>query len=267
MSQCAAYPYSPHAQNCLMIELDGLEFSGNGPAGSGYGLTGWSGWLEGADATGGPEPFSGADGGYETRVSMQGRSITLEGRIVASSLGELWQMADDLARVLAGDRWSEMVVTEEALGLVRQLRVCRLRRPQITFDEARKTAIFTLELQSARFEKEAVDLSKVTAALGGAATLTNAGDYAAGMLVTLTGPLTDPAVWIGPAGLRYTGTIPTGVSITIDTRTRVVRDANGYGYRRMVSGTWHKLQPGSTQVFTSGTGTGSVTYEWRSAWM
>lgn len=251
---------------CLTVSVDGLTFTGTAPAGSGYGLTGWEGWLNGADGRGGPADYTTADGGIEGRVDMDGRTITLEGNIVARDRKELWELADRLGRVLAVNRWQPMTVTEQALALSRQIRVCRLRRPQITFTSW-TTAIFTLELQAADWRKLDDTLSTVTIKPGETVHAVNAGDLPADLSGVFVGPLTRPTVSVNGGSWLLDMTVKAGQTIAVDFVRRIVRDpANAARYMDKAWGGWRQLNPGDNTVSLSAVGTGRVDLSWRSTW-
>lgn len=253
---------------CLTVSVDGITFTGSNPGRSGYGLTGWSGWLDGLDAQGGPRDHETADGGFEAPVYLSRRKITLEGLIMARDKRELWQMCDRLAKVCTTSRYSVLVVTEEALGLSRQVRVCRLRKPQITPQESRMVAVFTLELESPSAPKLSTVDSVVQLGMGATEPLVNQGDYPADLAATMTGPLVNPVLtWPGGRWV-YTGTIPDGETRTVDfTERDIVNPASSQSYRLSAAGVWPVVRPGQGDFALSGSGSGSVELRWRSAWI
>lgn len=261
-----------HDVTCLTVELDGIEFSGSGPSMDGFGLTGWSGWLNGADARGGAVPYETADGGFETRVDMSGRTITLEGLVVAGSKQQLWERCDRLAKVCTGKRWAPLVVNEEALGLSRMMNVWRPRAPQITFREERRSAVFTLELQSANYPKLDVERQELPLKNGQSGAVTNDGDYPAELLADLVGPLYKPTLkWAG-GSWTFNGYVPFGSTYRVDFTRRTISDsATAKGFRILASGTWPSIPPESSlnmslSLDTSQAATGTVNLLWRSAW-
>lgn len=259
---CQAKP-SP----CLVIEVDGVTFTGAAPVGAGYGITAWDGWDSGGDAVGGPQPYLAADGGYETSVYFGPRTITLEGRIVARSQRELAEMTAQLSRVCVVNRWATMVVSESKLGMQRQMRVCRLHRPKITPDADRRTATFTLELQSAAFPKLDATESSATFTAGESKPCVNAGDYPAALVGVFTGPLTNPTMTVGSDVWTYVGSVPAGEKMTVDFSTRMVRDnENLLSLRLNAGGNWPRLD-GTETVTLGGAGSGSLLLKWRSSWV
>ncbi|MEL4357029.1 MULTISPECIES: hypothetical protein [unclassified Luteococcus] len=252
---------------CLTITLDGIEFTGSAPQGFGYGITGWSGWIDGAEATGGPAPYELRDGGYETPLYGSGRTITLEGVIVARTGQELWEASDALGRILAIGRWAPMVVTEDQLGLERMMRVCRTRKPMITPRGSRRAADFTLEVQSARWEKLSPAKHYQRFYSGQAFPVENQGDYPGQMNAELVGPLTNPQLsWPG-GSWTYRASIPAGEKRTVTFWDRNVRNpATTANSRLAVAGDWPYAQPGSHSYTLTGQGAGYVDLWWWSAW-
>lgn len=262
------YGYDMHSTECLAIELDGHLFNGKHQPGAYYGITGWSGWLDGADASGGARPHQAADGGYQTPIRFLGRSITLELAVEATTRGELWEMCNDIGRLCTTNRWSPLVVTEEALGTSRQIDVCRVRQPKITFT-GWTSAVATLELQSASFPKLDVDKQRILIAPGETQRLWNVGDYPADLHIYLYGP-TDKA-FLAFAGTTqgswaYNAAIAAGKQVEVLMSPRIVRDPELSKHHRILcSGSWLQLQPGESSIKYTGSG-GLVAVEWRSSW-
>ena len=269
---CRQQAWNHVPEDCLTIELDGITFHGAHQLDGGYyGVTSWSGWHDGSDARGGPTPYPASDGAYRTRVDMQATPIVIEGTIEASSRRELWEMTEALRKVLVRQRYAPLVVTEEALDLPsRQVSVCRLRHPRITWDSW-TSAAFTLELQPDDWRKVDVTTQAATIRNGGTATLTNAGDEDADLSAILTGPMSNPALsWAGGAW-SYAGTIPAGSTRQVNFVSRLVRDpATSNSYRHIVNGQWPSV-PADGQLSVKLTCTGATsataaTLQWRSTW-
>lgn len=229
-------------------------------------LSGWDGWINGTDTTGGPVPFEAADGGLEGDVYLAGRAITLEGLIIARNSSELWERMEALGAVLTAPRWDWLRVTEQHLGLSRQIRVSRPVKPRIT-EKSDKLALYTLELQAASAVRVAVDESTVTLRAGEGADVKNAGRLPADLYGVLHGPLTDPMVSTPTASWKWTGTIPTGQTREVDFARGIVRDpATGADSRIRVIGGWPSIAAGTTRLAMSATGTGHGVFSWRSTW-
>lgn len=261
----------------VTVELDGIEMvdtarRGGSHTASGFYLQEWEGWHNGADAVGGPLSYESADGGYETPVYMSGRSISLAGVIVGQDRSERDRMVDQLSKVCVANRWTDLVVSEDALGLSRQIRVCRLRAPQIT-PAGRNGATFTVELKSASFPKLGTVLQS-SGPLGnqGVSHLVNEGDYPADLYATITAgtaPMVNPTIYF-PGGMwRYAGTVPAGEVRTVDFAQRAVRNpANRRSFRMYAGGDWPTVEPGSNRFVAAMTsGGGTIELTWRSAWM
>ena len=255
---------------CTVVSLQDLTVYGSRPPydGTHFSLTGWDGWTNGVDRTGGPVPWENADGGVEGDVWEGGRSITLEGDIEAASHYEMMEAQERLGAVLTSPRWDWLVVDEEHLGLSRQIRVHRPSRPRIT-DLGITFAVWTLTLQAATFPRlDTTEQSKVIPSSG--VDLVNAGNHPAAVTLTLRGPLTNPGLsWPGGSWV-YRGSVGSGQTISVDMARRVVRDpATSRQSRNLVvasSTDWLRLAPGTTRVSRTGTGAGSITAAWRSSW-
>lgn len=249
---------------CITVTLQGLTAVSDGPGP--LGLTGWDGWMEAPDHVGGPVPHVTADGGLEGEVIAGGREITLEGDLWTKTHRELEEARAMLGSLLTTPRWDWLRVDEEALGLSRMIRVCRLSRPQVT-QTGPTSAVWTLRLAAASHVR--VDQAESTASLapGGSARLGNVGDAPAALTGTLVGPLTDPTIsWPG-GSWTYRGTLATGQSRTVDFARRIVRDpASSLMSRVQASGAWPTVPPGGVTITCGGSGTGAVRLAWRSSW-
>ena len=210
--------------------------------------------------------YEHADGGVESPVRMLGRSITVEGDILAESHQDLEYRMEELGTILTRPRWDWLTVDEEELGLSRQIKVWRPRRPMIT-RHGTTFATFTLQLEAAAFPRLAVTRSVVNLPVGQRATLANEGTTDADLTMTLVGPLRDVRLyWMGGAW-AYTQEIPAGVKRVVEFSRHVVYDpANGKHSRLSAVGSWLKLPPGATTVSLGGTGAGRAEFTWRSSW-
>ena len=251
----------PHQDPCIIVTIGGVEAISNGPA-LGYGLIGLDGWEGGAPATGGPVPYEAGDGAVRGDVYYGPRSLIIEGDIVATDHEDL---ADKIGALSALGRYETLTVDEAVhSGHVRQMDVARMRPVQIT-TLAPTFATWTLTLQTVDWPRVGVDeLSQV---ITSGTVLRNAGDVPAYLTLTLVGPLTNPGVtWPGGAW-QYRGTVPSGQTLQVDMRNRVVRDpVTATRYRRFAGGDWPVVPPGDTAFSRTGTGSGSITARWRPTW-
>lgn len=95
----------------------------------------------------------------------------------------------------------------------------------------------------------------------GSGTITNEGNYPTPMVVEVAGPITNPSIVLGSSTLSWTGTVPAGQVLKIDTGSLEVT-LNGANALATYSGGFPKLQPGATVV----TANSQVTISWRARW-
>lgn len=263
MYQCG---HGWHEDPCTIITLQGLDIvsDGSGPVG----FSALEGWEGGVAAQGGPEPWEHADGGVMGAVYYGPRTITIEGDIDAPSHEEYAELVAELGAVLSRPRIDTLVVDETMhLGLVRQVQVTRTRPVQIS-QVGHRHGIFTLTVEAASHLREDVDQQSATITTSGV-TLSNKGTADAYPVVSLVGPLTNPAI-VWPGGLwQYNLSVPAGTTLTVEMDRKRVRNlATTEHSRNNVSGShnWLALPPGDTLVTRTGAGSGTITAKWRSAW-
>ena len=95
----------------------------------------------------------------------------------------------------------------------------------------------------------------------GNGTLTNAGNVETPLIISASGPLTNPSMIIGVNTLLYTGTISTGQTLVIDTENMTV-ELDGLNVIQNYTGEFPMLQSGNTSV----TASNQVTFTWRDRW-
>lgn len=261
MYQCG---HGWHEDPCTIITLQGLDIvsDGSGPVG----FSTLEGWEGGVAAQGGPEPWEHADGGVMGAVYYGPRTITIEGDIDAPSHEEYAELVAELGTVLSRPRIDTLVVDEAMhLGLVRQVQVTRTRPVQIS-QVGYRHGIFTLTVEAASHLREGVDQQFATITTAGVP-LRNIGTADAHPVVSLVGPLTNPGLsWPGGAW-SYSGTVPSGTTITVDMARRTVRNpATTVHSRNLAAGSWLALPPGDTLVKRTGSGSGRIETRWRSTW-
>lgn len=251
----------PHEDPCIIVSIGGIEAVSSG-TGVGYRVKSLDGWEGGAPATGGPVAFEQADGGVRGDVYYSPRVVVIEGSIRAKSHEDLVDMIAELSRL---GRYETLTVDEAVhSGHVRQVDVARMRPVQIT-TLGPTHAKWTMTLQTTDWPRVGVDgMSQV---ITSGTVLRNAGDVPAHLTLTLVGPLTNPGVtWPGGAW-QYRGTVPSGQTLQVDMRNRVVRDpVTATRYRRFAGGDWPTVPPGDTAFSRTGTGSGSITARWRPTW-
>lgn len=261
MYQCG---HAWHQDPCVLISVQGLDIVSDGPAPIGF--SSLEGWTGGTAATGGPVPWEAADGGIQGDIHFGPRTITIEGDITAPDHREYTALAEEIGAVLTRPRSGILVVDETYhLGLVRQVEVVRTRPPLIS-PVGDRHGVFTLTLEAASHLRVDVDERSAVITAAGAG-LENIGTADVPVVAHLVGPLSNPGLsWPGGAW-AYSGSIPAGTTITVDMGTRVVRDpATTEHSRHRAAGKWLALPPGTTMVTRTGSGSGTVTAYWRSAW-
>jgi Phage tail protein len=108
----------------------------------------------------------------------------------------------------------------------------------------------------------------------GAATITNAGTQATGLLLTFTGPVSQPRVTLTPSGgatqtLRYLDDLEAGQTLTVDTKARTAYLNGTVSRRGRMAGDWPLLEPGSSELSFNAAAynaSATLTVAWRSAW-
>jgi len=95
----------------------------------------------------------------------------------------------------------------------------------------------------------------------GSGTIANEGNVATSLIIELAGSATNPSVTVGDSVLTWTGTIPSGQTLLIDTGKMKVT-LNGQNALGNYSGGFPKLQPGQTSVSADS----QTVFRWRSRW-
>lgn len=98
--------------------------------------------------------------------------------------------------------------------------------------------------------------------LVGSGTLNNNGTYETGIIVEIAGHYTNPSITIGSDTLAYTGTIPEGQKLIIDTDLMTAK-LNGTNALANYNGKFPKVKPGQTSV-TAGS---NVTIKLKNKWL
>ena len=251
---------------CIAVTLPGgLELLAGGGSGSEFTLASWDGWTNGPEVRGGGMEWEHGDGGVPGDIHLAGLNLAFEGLIKGRSANHLWELQEELGSVLTRQRWGVLRVDEEHLGLSRQVEVARGGRPTIT-PLSRTVARYSVQLQSASPLKVDVDEQSATITTAGTP-MQNIGNANSFPVVSLVGPLTSPGLsWPGGAW-SYSGTIPSGTTITVDMAQRMVRNTTTTAFtRNLAAGTWLAVPPGGVLVARTGSGSGSITARWRSAW-
>lgn len=109
-----------------------------------------------------------------------------------------------------------------------------------------------------------------SAGTGGSVLVTNSGNFPAPWVAVITGPVTNPSVTANGLGLTFNGTVNAGETLVVDSLARSVL-LNGTASRNnwvAAASVWWALPPGNTTVqFNATSGTGTLTFSYRSAWV
>lgn len=98
--------------------------------------------------------------------------------------------------------------------------------------------------------------------LVGSGTLVNEGTHETGLIIEITGPVTNPSLTIDGETLAYNASISTGTKLIIDTekQTAKIGNVNALGD---YNGVFPMLQPGETKVTSSS----NITIKWHDKWI
>lgn len=98
--------------------------------------------------------------------------------------------------------------------------------------------------------------------LVGSGTLVNEGTEETGLIIEITGPVTNPSLTIGGETLSYNHAITTGQTLVIDTERQTAKIGNMNALDDY-NGIFPKLQPGETKVISRN----NITIKWRDKWI
>lgn len=96
----------------------------------------------------------------------------------------------------------------------------------------------------------------------GSGTLVNEGTFETGLIIEISGPVTNPSLTIGGQTLSYTGTIPNGQKLIIDTGKETAKIGSNNAMANY-NGVFPLLYPGETSV----TAPNNVIIKWRDKWL
>lgn len=257
------------------------------------GLTGW----DSADIPESAQPRSGADGSWDSDNFYAGRTITVDGLIIAPSA----ELKDAAKRKLAATSPARgRLVTFRVNEAVAMQADCRRSGRLMMGDLTDVVVQFSLNLLAPDPRKYGIELESAAASVGDPApglpiplnlpavipgfqlageffTVLNEGDYETPPTIRIAGPGRNPGVANLTTGdiLRYTLTLDVGDELVIDAGTGVAL-LNGTAYRSPASGSTATarflLPPGTSHMQFLGQRTVSgtsplLTISWRNAWI
>ena len=220
---------------------------------------------------------------------LDARTVELEVLVMGTSASDL--EAKLTALVTAAKPGVTHSLTYRAGGNVTRYTSVRVRQISAPFevaDQAGRMARVSLQLLAPDprwFDAQQSLTTQVTASLGGRTyprtypliytagaplTVVNSGNSDADWTATLAGPLFSPAVLLVETGqmLEYTGTISAGSSVVLSPQTRTVTLNGVSAFQNLgVTSEWFQLSAGTSTIRLLGTGTGTLTISWRSAWL
>lgn len=243
--------------------------------------------LNSADIRDAREIRSGRDGERALSSFYAGRTITLGGRIEAlnNRIYGLRVMTTALTGALADLTEKPLYMNQGSLnGWDTQIN-CRPSQPLALTDEIKtwyhyRDFMITLRASDPKIVSQAVQTNTYTAAGATASNLPlttqiNQGNYKADLVITLTGPMTNPALALGTQAWGVLGgtTIPGGTSWIIDTKAGTIETNLGLNRFQYVTfaSTLPQYDPGNNTFLFSATGmtagTSKVKVDYRHSWM
>lgn len=249
----------------VRVELGDIDWVGRPHVGPCFLLQSLTGWWGGGAITGGAVAHPNSDGGIRGDVNFHGRIITLRGKILTEDGAQQMDAFDQVSSVFAQSRWQTMVVEEPERGIARCLDVAPTSLPTLT-PVSDRVAEVSLTVESASYPLlDTVQQSVVVTA--GGVDLVNEGTFPASLRIQMDGYLSKPGLSWSGGKWTFDASVGAGKMIEANLTTRIVSaPETGIHYRQYAQGTWLQLPPGVTRVKRTGTGAGTVTAEWRSAW-
>jgi len=204
------------------------------------------------DAT---EEKEAADGDIDFGTMLQNGEIELHGIIEYASIQEKNTKKSALAGQLNDCRNKKLLALESNPDVGTYIRL--KGRPEVT--EYPSWMDVTIPFSADPFWQSIDEHYQQ-----GSGTLTNAGTFEAPLIVEITGAVTNPSVVVGGQTLSYTGIVPAGQTLVIDTGNQTVK-LNGVNALANYNGVFPMLQPGDTNVTAPSAGT--TVFKWRDRWI
>jgi hypothetical protein len=253
-------------------------------------LTGITGWFDSPGPRSEPLERPGADGDYDGEPTLDARTVTVEGAIVAPDRVSLQVAMDRVAAVLTGSqRYDTLTVDESARGLSRQASV-RLGGQTLVARTGPVSASLSLSLfapdprrYSSELHSETVSrfqpgggftfpasfpISFGANGSDGTASVSNAGTTATWPVLRFTGPTTNPyATLVGGGTVAAAITLAAGQELVVDCGLRSVLLGSASRRQFLTSDDFFAIPPGTSEIyFSADDGAGQLTVEWRDAW-
>lgn len=274
-----------------------LTFNGLTLGGAPYGVSELTGFHDAPDVRADDQMRSRAHGQWANVDYLGGR--TIQASIIVTSphpSGSTWQA---LSQALVAGQAAESTLTATLPGVAMGATVqvgARVRRLSLPIDLDYTVGVGRAEVEwhctdpriysstlTTLSTSQAVSsgglvfpavapLAFAGSASGGQITATNAGEFAAPWVATISGPVTDPRLENITTGqtVAFTGTVDSGQTLVVSSLDRTVL-LNGTASRySWLVGTsqWFDLAAGDNTVRFAGTsGTGSLSFSFRSVWI
>lgn len=274
---------------------NGLTIGGDG---SPYQITQLSGLHDSPEVRSSDQTRARDHGLYAGTDLLGGRTLTAEIEVVAKHPNEtVWS---DFSRALVPGQGNELPLVFQIPGVAGGVAIevgARVRRLSLPVDRSyffgHGSAMVQFVATDPRIYSQAATTYTVSQATvsgsglvfpitfpltfggavsGGQFVAVNAGEFAAPWTATISGPITNPTlenVTTGEA-IAFTGTVASGETLVVSSLDRsVLLNGTASRYSWLVVGSsWWNLAPGSNTVRLAGTsGSGSVSFTYRSAWV
>jgi len=201
------------------------------------------------------EEKEAADGDIDFGTELRTNFFILHGIIEFSTVDERNLIESTLKAQLNECRSPQRIMYECAPGRYTLVRLTG--KPEIT------RYVYHIEVR-AEFKADPFWSSIEEHSITGSGILINAGTFETPLVIEITGPVTNPSVVIGDQTLTYTGTVPSGQTLVIDTGNQTVK-LNGVNALDKYNDIFPMLQPGNIDV-TAASG-GTTVFKWRDRWL
>lgn len=277
------------------VTFGGLTIGGDG---SPYQLSELVGFHEAPEVRTSDQMRSRAHGLFAGTDYLGGRSIVAEVEVVAPHPSETVWQAFSSALVVGAESETALGVQMPGLAYGTAVQVgARVRKLSLPIERAyfnghgravvewyaTDPRVYSQTLTTQTASQATVAGTGVTfpvtfplsfggAVSGGQLTATNAGEFGAPWVATISGPIVNPTLENITTGetLAFVGSLATGETLVVDSLARsVLLNGTASRYSWLVVGSqWFTVEPGDNAIRLAGTsGTGSVSFSFRSAWI